>query len=200
MNIVSYLRGDSSLLPAQKRIREIILYFFFGGLTTLVNFISFVVFDKIFGSRQAFISIGSLRFDLLAYDILNNTVAWAIAVTFAYITNRTFVFGSKGPIMREFFGFVTSRIATLVAFELGTFELFILILQNGFGIDKGIVLLTFAGQSWTYLYLVKILNSVLIVIGNYILSKIFVFRADGPQAKRTDAISNTEESGRDSDQ
>lgn len=177
MNVFSFIRGDDTLNPSQKKTREIFFYLVFGGLTTVVNLISFIIFDKIFGSQHAYVTIGSLRIDLLAYDVVNLTVAWIVAVIFAYVTNRKFVFGSKGPVIKEFIGFVTSRIATLIAFEIGTFELCILILQSGLGIDKNIVVFSAAGYTCTYLYLVKILNSVLVVIGNYVLSKLFVFRA-----------------------
>lgn len=176
MKIASFLRGDNSLKPSQKRTREIFFYLFFGVLTTLVNLAAFIIFDKIFGARHAYVTLGSFRFDLLGYDVLNLTVAWIISVIFAFITNRTFVFVSKGPVFKEFIGFVTSRIVTLVAFEIGTFELCILFLQYGLGIDKNIVLFSLAGRTFTYLYVVKLLNSVLVVAGNYILSKIFVFR------------------------
>ena len=176
MNVVSFIRGDSTLKPSEKKSREILFYLIFGVLTTVVNLISFVIFDKIFGTQHAFVTLGSLHFDLLAYDVLNLITAWIIAVIFAYITNRTFVFGSKGPVFKEFIGFVTSRIATLVAFEIGTFELCIMILQSGIGIDKSIAVFSIAGHTFTYLYLVKLLNAVFVVIGNYILSKLFVFR------------------------
>lgn len=177
MNIASFLRGGNSLNPSEKRTREIFFYLFFGVLTTLVNLAAFIIFDKIFGDRHAFITLGGLRLDLLGEDILNLTVAWIIAVIFAYITNRTFVFSAKGPVIKEFISFVTSRIFTLAAFEIGTFKLCIFILQSGLGIDKGSVLFSIAGNTFTYLYVVKLMNSVLVVVGNYILSKIFVFKA-----------------------
>ena len=176
MNIVLFLKGDSSLSPSDKRKREILFYLIFGGLTTLVNIVSFMTFDKIFGEKHLFLTLGNLQADLLGYDVMNQTVAWIIAVIFAYVTNRIFVFNSKGPVFKEFIGFVSSRIATLLAFELGTFELFILLLQNVIGIDKNVVAFSIFGLTCTYLYLVKLLNSVFVVIGNYILSKIFVFR------------------------
>jgi len=196
MNVISFLRGDNSLNPSVKKTREIIFYLVFGGLTTVVNLISFVIFDKIFGAQHAFFTLGSLHFDLLGYDVLNLIVAWIVAVIFAYTTNRKFVFRSKGPVFKEFFGFVTSRIATLIAFEIGTFELCILILQSGFGIDKNIVAFTIAGQTCTYLYIVKLLNAVLVVIGNYVLSKLFVFRtADTKKAVNDTHLAGGESEG-----
>ncbi len=176
MNIVSFLKGDSTLSSSSQKKREIFFYLIFGGLTTLVNLVSFTVFDKLFGSQHLLIAFGNVQIDLLGYDVMNQTVAWIIAVIFAYVTNRIFVFKSKGPVFKEFIGFVSSRVATLLAFELGTFELFVLLMQNVIGIDKNVVAFSVFGLTCTYLYLVKLLNSIFVVIGNYILSKIFVFR------------------------
>ena len=203
MNIKAFIRGDSTLNPSQKKSREVFFYLVFGALTTLVNMVSFIIFDKLFDARHVFLAMGSLHFDLLGEDVLNLTVAWIVAVIFAFITNRAFVFASKGPILKEFAGFVTSRIVTLIAFEIGTFKLCILILQNGFGIDKGVVLFSVLGLTCTYKYLVKLINSILIVIGNYVLSKIFVFNKSDftrkEDGKKTD-ISQNEECDANSEQ
>jgi len=203
MNIKAFIRGDSTLNPSQKKSREVFFYLVFGALTTLVNMVSFIIFDKLFDARHVFLAMGSLHFDLLGEDVLNLTVAWIVAVIFAFITNRAFVFASKGPILKEFAGFVTSRIVTLIAFEIGTFKLCILILQNGFGIDKGVVLFSVLGLTCTYKYLVKLINSILVVIGNYVLSKIFVFnKSDSTRkedGKKTD-ISEHEECDANSEQ
>jgi len=176
MNIVSFLRGDTSLKPAEKKSREIIFYLVFGGLTTVVGFVTFYIFKKIFGGMDIFGYLGNPDAEQNTFTLLAQTVSWVIAIIFAFITNRIFVFGSRGPVIKEFVGFVTSRIATLIVFELGTFFLCLLILENGIGIDQDAVAFSFAGFACTYLYIVKLLNSVLVVIGNYILSKLFVFR------------------------
>jgi len=196
MKIKSFILGDITLNPSQKKAREVFFYLVFGGLTTLVNMVSFILFDKLFGARHVFLTLGSFHFDLLGNDVLNLTIAWIVAVTFAFITNRAFVFVSKGPIFKEFFSFVTSRIATLVVFEIGTFKLLLLILQHGFGINNSVVLFSVVGVTCTYKYLVKLINSVLVVIGNYVLSKIFVFNKSGPSRKgegRKAEISDQEE-------
>lgn len=176
MNVVSFLRGDDSLNPAEKKSREIIFYLVFGGLTTIVNLVTFTIFKKIFGGMDIFGYLGNPDAEQNTFTLLDQTVSWVIAIIFAFITNRIFVFGSRGPVIKEFVGFVTSRIATLIVFELGTFFLCLLILENGIGIDQDAVAFSFAGLTCTYVYIVKLLNSVLVVIGNYILSKLFVFR------------------------
>jgi len=179
MNIVSFLHGDASLKPAEKKSREIISYLVFGVLTTIVNLVTFIIFEQIFGGLNLFGYLGNPKLEQHAFTLLDQIVSWVFAIIFAFITNRIFVFGSKGPVIKEFIGFVTSRIATLIVFELGTFELWIFILENGIGINQKVVVFSFAGFACEYVYIVKLLNSVLVIVGNYILSKLFVFRKRG---------------------
>lgn len=62
-----------------KKYEELILYIFFGGLTTLVNIVIFWVFADI----------------LKIHYLAANFIAWFGAVFFAYFTNSRFVFKSK---------------------------------------------------------------------------------------------------------
>ena len=63
-----------------KKYEEVILYVVFGVLTTLVNFVSFWVFNKILGEK---------------FYLVSNVIAWFISVVFAYVTNKLWVFESK---------------------------------------------------------------------------------------------------------
>jgi putative flippase GtrA len=177
MELKAFLKGDNSLTAAQKRTREVFFYLVFGVLTTVVNLISFAVFDFIFGGSH-------INRDIL-YAI-NNTVAWIVAVLFAFVTNRTIVFSSKGPFFKEMLSFFASRIVTLIVFELGTFELFKLLFENGFGLGMKSTAFAIGTFECPYLYIVKITNSVFVVIGNYVLSKLFVFRGAKSAIKKTD--------------
>lgn len=91
---------------------------------------------------------------------LANAIAWSAAVLFAYVTNRIWVFESprRGllPVTAELLGFASGRIATLLMQE-AIFVLFCDLL----GVSE---------------YLIKIASAVLVVIGNYIISKLIVFR------------------------
>ena len=62
-----------------KKYKSLILYGIFGVATTLVNIISYAIGSKLFG-----LSV-----------ITNTCIAWLVAVIFAYIVNRKFVFNSK---------------------------------------------------------------------------------------------------------
>ena len=80
--------------------REIILYIFFGGCTTIVSVVSFVLFDQL----------------LNIHELLANVLSWILAVAFAYTTNRRWVFCSKATgkaLWTEAFAFCGGRLLTL---------------------------------------------------------------------------------------
>lgn len=84
-------------------------------------------------------------------------LSWIVSVTFAYITNRSIVFHSKEKnIIKEFIVFVGSRILSLL---LEMLFMFILVDLVNVG-DR----------------LSKILVQFIIIVLNYIFSKIFVFK------------------------
>lgn len=90
---------------------------------------------------------------------LVHVIAWTAAVAFAYITNRIFVFGSKAKgkrIILEVLNFAGSRVLTLVLQEIIVWGLY-----DKIGLSE---------------YIVKIPAAVLVVILNFILSKLIVFR------------------------
>lgn len=125
------------------KYREVLLYLFFGGCTTLVNIVSFFLLRL---------------FNLSLYP--SNVLAWLLAVLFAYLTNKLFVFESKGKSKKEvtkeclsFFGF---RLLSLV-FDMGIMYLLINIL------------------SWNEL-LAKVLSNIFVIIVNYLFSKLFIFK------------------------
>ena len=86
-----------------------------------------------------------------------NIISWIIAVAFAYVINRIFVFRSKEKnIKKEAASFVSSRIVTLLLEMLTMFILVTLIKFN----DK----------------ISKIIAQIIVIVGNYIISKLFVFK------------------------
>lgn len=83
-----------------QKYRELIVYVFFGGLTTLVDF-----------------GVYALMTDLLCLDIVPaNIIAWAAAVIFAYATNKTIVFGDRNnsfkAVTAQFISFAGMRAAS----------------------------------------------------------------------------------------
>ena len=89
-----------------------------------------------------------------------NILSWVCAVAFAYVTNKLFVFDSKswkaGIVLKELAAFVGSRVFSLVA-ETLTIIIIVSVL-NGHEI------------------IAKVIGQVLVLILNYILSKVFVFK------------------------
>ena len=123
---------------------DILSYLFFGGLTTVVNYLVYLP-----------------CFNLLALSAaVSNAIAWVVAVAFAYLTNKPFVFRSHDwsakTVIPELTKFVTCRIGS------GLLETGILFLC--------VDLLQFNGNVW------KLITSVVVVILNYVASKLLVFK------------------------
>jgi putative flippase GtrA len=132
--------------------REVILYVIAGILATLVNIAVFTLLSSVFGNDNWWIS---------------NAPAILAAILFAFFTNRIFVFRSRGPIMRELGKFLASRLMISLIFEYGAMFL----LYNLIGFTAVI-------HIWRWeLLIAKVLTQGLVIIGNYVLSKWFIFNA-----------------------
>ncbi len=88
----------NSLLNIYSKYKEVILYLFFGVLTTVVSFVSYYLCSEL----------------LHIHYLISNIISWIFAVIFAYITNRIWVFESKSTglkaIFKEMFAFVNCRL------------------------------------------------------------------------------------------
>ena len=134
------------LIQLYKKHKEVINYLIAGVLTTLVNFIVY------YGLVLTVLDPDD-PVKLQAAII----IAWIAAVTFAYVVNRKFVFESKNAeIMKEAASFFAARLGTLFL-EMGFMYLTVTVLRMN---DK----------------IAKVIVQILIIIANYILSKLFVFR------------------------
>ena len=123
--------------------KSILLYIFFGGCTTLVSIGSYAVCDEILGINE----------------LIANVISWVLAVSFAYGTNRTWVFGSrvKGKaVLKEAVSFFSGRLITL-----GLEETMLLVF---------VTLLHFNGT------LIKTFSQIVVLVGNYLISKWITFR------------------------
>ena len=140
--------GASPLWPVKiiGKYSEIVIYLIVGVLTTIVSWGMFYLLGLFLDSQKSI---------LLA---LNNTISWAVAVAVAYPMNRCWVFRSRNPeIFKEFIGFTASRVSTWLI------ELVLMwLLVNILGINQFIS---------KYL-----ICSVLVIILNYVFSKLLVFR------------------------
>lgn len=130
------------------KYRELIVYVIVGGLTTLVSWAAKFAWNFIF--------YGGTAYPTEVQAVILSTVEWVAGVAFAYPTNRRFVFQSKDPeIFKECIKFVLSRVSTYL-------------LSVGLN-----VLLTWLGVN---VYVTTIVAAVAVVIANYVISKLLVFR------------------------
>ena len=134
------------------RHREVIAYLFFGGVTTLVNIAAYAALSRLG------LSTG-----------LANAVAWVIAVLTAYFTNRRWVFESRArgaAAMREFAAFIAARVGT------GLLDEAIMVL----GVDKLGPMIVAPDRLGLWGLGVKVFSNILVIVLNYIFSKVFIFR------------------------
>ena len=124
--------------------KELILYVFFGGMTTLVNYIVYFSLTRVFSVNEIF----------------SNVAAWFIAVLFAYVTNKIWVFESKSTeikmLARELLMFFSAR------------------LFSGF-LDTALLFILFTCIGINDVF-VKVFSCILVVILNYFFSKFIIFK------------------------
>ena len=139
------------MMELLKKYKSIILYIIFGGLTTVVDWsVSFTLYYLWGDAIEAtpWLIHGA------------NVIAWVAAVAFAYVTNRIWVFESKRrgflPIMGEIVAFAGGRVLTLL-------------------LQEALMAVFFTWLGFNE-YIVKIAAAVLVVILNYFISKLLVFR------------------------
>ena len=177
MDLKTIIVGGKDLTEKQEKIRKLFMYLVSGGITTVVNWVLYIVIDKLIQIDMTVDIIGkpvSLKF------IINQIICWVVSVLVAYFLNRITVFRSKGSIGRELMSFFGARIISFLVLELGLYSLMIwgCVALTGFPIDTAMTTISIFGLSFgfTYEYLVKLINSVFIVIANYVMSKLMVFK------------------------
>lgn len=129
-----------------KKYEELIRYFIIGGLTTLIALIIYYLCVYTFLNPDVAIELQ-----------IANIISWIGALIFAFFTNRSFVFQSENKdIVKEAMSFTTSRLATLLIDMLLMFLLVTIFKFN----DK----------------IIKLFVQVIVIVLNYIFSKLFVFK------------------------
>lgn len=140
------------------KYKEIIMYLIFGVATTVVNWIVYIISTKLFG-----LSGGELSNTQIT---ICNGIAWVVAVTFAFVTNKLFVFESKntekGFLLVEAAKFFGARIFS------GIFEILLPSALIAIGLDQAVFGVEGA--------IAKAITSVVVIVMNYVLSKLVVFR------------------------
>ena len=138
---------------------EIVSYLVFGVLTTVVNLVAYWAVNLFAGPGYESKVLFSVKGFDFRWIYFANAVAWVIAVTFAFVTNKLFVFESRAKdaksVLGELIAFFGARILSFLIFE----ELL-------FGILAAFM------NSW----IAKIILAVFIVVFNYVASKLVIFR------------------------
>lgn len=138
----------NKLINIYKKYQEFINYLIVGVLTTLVSIFTYFILSLILDINNNILFIFA------------NIISWICAVVFAYITNKRFVFNSATFNRKEeiklFSMFVSSRITTLLIELIFMFLTVKVLLLN----DK----------------ISKVIAQIIVIILNYIISKIFVFK------------------------
>ncbi len=156
------------------RHREVIRYFFFGIITTVVSLgvcyltlkFGVIFFHDEKGEPTEFL------------DILGSILQWVSGVFVSFFTNKKWVFTSaeKGfrPSLIQFEKFAGSRIATLfLEIFINLAVIFIFDLTHYVAPVVNLVFFTveLSSRLWA-----KIISSVVVVVSNYFISKLLVFR------------------------
>lgn len=125
---------------------ELVRYVVVGGLTTVVSLGTYYLCVATFLDAE----------DAVQLQVAN-VISWICAVAFAYVTNRKFVFRSKSEsVFRESALFVGSRVTTLLM-DMAVMFVGVTLLHGNDAI-------------------VKLVSQVVVTVGNYVLSKLVVFR------------------------
>ena len=128
----------------------------------LINKYNELIMYGIFGVLTTLINLLTFYvLDKLGVNVyLNNSIAWVISVLFAFITNKLYVFNSKDTsykiIAKEGIAFFLARI---FSYFVDMFTIFMIF--QVMGINKMIA---------------KIISNVIVIIINYLLSKIIIFK------------------------
>ena len=134
------------LWPFYVKYKEPLLYLFFGGLTTLISIFVFWLFNSPLGLNE----------------LVANLISWLLAVLFAFLTNKTWVFQSGGQekgFLSLMLSFYAGRLVTL-----GVEELLLLVFITWLGFNS---------------MAVKIAAQIVVIVLNYVISKLLVFRDKG---------------------
>lgn len=133
----------NKLIQFYKKHKGIVLYLIFGALTTLVNILTYYLCYQV----------------LSLSNVLSTIIAWVVAVAFAFVTNKLFVFESsarKKKAVIEAVNFTACRVGT------GVIEIAMMYLL--------VDILAFNGT------IMKLITNVVVIILNYVASKLLVFR------------------------
>ena len=150
------------LQTGNPRLYEMAAYLFFGLMTTLVNWVIYLLLTAALDLHAQ--EQGSAGYALVAN--VSQALSWIMSVLFAYAANRRFVFRSttrKGRFFREVWQFISSRALGYVLFDLLLFNVFLLFMA-----DRP----------------AKLIMNGFVIVFNYLTSRYVVFRKEKPDREQ----------------
>ncbi|MBR5428250.1 MAG: GtrA family protein [Clostridia bacterium] len=144
---------------------EFLMYLFFGFLTTVVSFVTLYLCQRIMPLDKVLFTLFNFDF---TWDIIAQFISWVVACTFAFVTNKYFVFESRDRsprvVFKEYTTFMGGRVISFLVFEEGLYIL----------LDR-LILSHFLSVNASK-YISKVIVAVFVVIFNYLVGKFVSFR------------------------
>ncbi len=178
-----------------QKYREIVVYIVVGGLTTVFCFVVLWILTNLVLGADRVANNGAL-------NIFVQSVDWLAGVLFAYPLNRKWVFKSKNPhIIAELLGFAGSRVSTWILdalvmvmfatmwkpiwFIKWVLEICGQKVEMVDGIESAVISfmsfnMTTSLDNLNYWFVKIFISSVLVMIVNYIFSKLLIFKKKKP--------------------
>ena len=145
--------GLKKLADWYRNHQEGMRYLIFGGLSTLVNILTYVLF--------AVVILKALPSEELIVNI-SEIIAFIVALIFAYVTNKIYVFKSKTKklknLIREMTSFAGCRIFTEII------SIFMMNMAIWLNIND---------------IFMKVVANIVVIILNFVFSKLIIFKKKG---------------------
>lgn len=123
------------------------------------SFVAYAVFG-VFTTIVNIVAYNVCYYNLEFSNTLSNIAAWILAVTFSYLTNKVWVFDSKSwkwkVLRKEIPAFISCRLAT--------------------GVIDLVIMFVCVDLLGLHAMLMKLLSNVLVIILNYVFSKLVIFK------------------------
>ena len=159
-----------------KKHEEIVKYLFFGVVTTIVSLAACYATLKVGVLFEALRDSRGEPTEML--DIIGSTTQWIVGVLVAFFTNKRWVFTNsekgKGATLRQLITFSGARVGTYfieVVINLVVIALFDLAGYVAPTLDLIIISIALTSRLWA-----KVISSIVVVVSNYFISKLIVFR------------------------
>lgn len=145
------------------KYRQPITFMLFGLCTTMVDYGAYFIFGGIVGSENMLEE---------KYYMLGNLFSWFFAVTFAFVTNKMFVFRSKKwnvqTLIKEIPAFYGTRFVALMVSEIGIWLLVSVAGLKNFSVT--VLSVVVQGD-----LIAKLIMSIVSTVLNYIFGKFIIF-------------------------